>query len=127
MLRLPPISLHFFTEHILLAVSESLKRRFLPLLSVFCVEHMKRPAGGAGAQEAAKDAHLKSGKLSNEVLSLEQAAVCTFVEGSVGSAIITARAGSGKTRILIEALKRIREDKKVRGGLPCGLLICIIC
>lgn len=80
---------------------------------------MKRPAGAADPKDASKGVNLKTGKLGNEVLSPEQAAVCNFVEGGAGSAIITARAGSGKTWILIQALNRIRDDKKVRIDVVC--------
>jgi stage III sporulation protein SpoIIIAA len=60
-------------------------------------------------------AQVKMGKLSDDGLSEEQKLVCSFVESGAGNGLITARAGCGKTSILIEVLRRIRPDKKESG------------
>lgn len=73
---------------------------------------MKRTNSGGTDNNARTQKEAKPGNPVQE-LSAEQQAICAFVEGGQGNGIIIARAGCGKTSILIEAVKRISPAAKV--------------
>lgn len=79
---------------------------------------LKRSEGNRSPSPAAR----KDAKLVAVPLSAEQNKVCQFVTSGAGHGVITARAGCGKTFILVEALKRIPAEHKVCQHIWLGMI-----